>query len=189
MDDTSRGEVDATLRWFENELNPASAIHTTVPAHSPTARGNLPWADHYMFGEISFSAQRILLFLRAIIKHPDIVVLDEAFSGMDDTVRDKCMLFLAHGEERPYPSTAGPNQTGPDRAVTSSTGKVTGLADNQALVCISHIKEEVPDCVREWLCLPEANTGQPARFGRFSGPLRKDRKQWDEIWNTTQLLE
>lgn len=194
MDDVTRGQVDATLSWFEHELNPASSSHTAGPASS-TAGESLSWADDYMFGEISFSAQRILLFLRAIIKHADVVVLDEAFSGMDDAVRDKCMLFLAHGEEKTYTSTAASNKTGPGTGVTeapivdseaakSGTVKVTGLSEQQALICISHVKEEVPDCVREWLCLPEANTGEPARFGRLDGPLRTDRKRWEEIWSS-----
>jgi hypothetical protein len=59
---------------------------------------------------------------------------------------------------------------------------VRGLSDQQALICISHVKEEVPDCVREWLCLPEANTGLPARFGRLDGPLKTSSKRWSEIW-------
>jgi ABC-type molybdenum transport system ATPase subunit/photorepair protein PhrA len=119
-----------------------------------------------MFGGLSFSAQRVLLFLRAVIKHPDVVVLDEAFSGMDEQVRDKCMSFLAHGTEKARAGSAA----------------VEGLSDEQALICISHIKEEVPDCVREWLCLPDASSGQPARSGRLGGPLRKDGRRWAEIW-------
>lgn len=200
MDSVSRGQVDATLRWFETELNPSSAKGTEESALSSTtdaaAPSDLAWADHYMFGELSFSAQRILLFLRAIVKHPDVIVLDEAFSGMDDAVRDKCMLFLAHGEEKMYSSAAAtPVRAGPNAAEylvvdnpaanKNDAIRVTGLSDNQALICISHVKEEVPDCVREWLCLPEANSGEPARFGRLSGPLRSGRKRWEEIWNST----
>jgi ABC-type molybdenum transport system ATPase subunit/photorepair protein PhrA len=142
-----------------------------------------------MFGELPFSAQRVLLFLRAIIKHPDVVVLDEAFGGMDEAVRDKCMLFMAHGEEKTFDHTAnlsarpGEIPVLDSAAVKSGTVKVTGLADSQALICISHVREEVPDSVREWLCLPEANTGVPARFGRLDGPLRTSSKRWAEIWD------
>ena len=127
-----------------------------------------------MFGELSFSAQRVLLFLRALVKHPDVVVLDEAFSGMDDAVRDKCMLFLAHGTVAPEEEP--PTDPGAGRIVT-------GLSKDQALICISHVREEVPDCVREWVCLPEANTGEAARFGRLRGPLRLDRQGCKEIWD------
>ncbi|KAL2137199.1 hypothetical protein VTI74DRAFT_6410 [Chaetomium olivicolor] len=189
LDDAATEQVDAALKWFEHELNPASHKQTQSAASEPSTNDSLSWASDYMFGELSFSAQRILLFLRAIIKHPDIVVLDEAFGGMDDAVRDKCMLFLAFGEEKTY--ALGPKQGGKslaaatvvDSPAAKSGGvKVRGLSDQQALICISHVKEEVPDCVREWLCLPEANTGRPARFGRLDGPLRSSARRWTEIW-------
>ncbi|KAK3324779.1 P-loop containing nucleoside triphosphate hydrolase protein [Cercophora scortea] len=187
LDATAQGQVDATLQWFEHELNPAFNAH---PIAKDDESDTLAWASDYMFGELPFSAQRILLFLRAIIKHPDIVVLDEAFSGMDDAVRDKCMLFLVHGEAKMYPpgfskSTSLSAETAvvDSPAAVSGRVKVTGLSDQQALICISHVKEEVPDCVREWICLPEASTGLPARVGRLDGPLRTDSKRWREIWD------
>ncbi|OLN81257.1 putative ABC transporter ATP-binding protein [Colletotrichum chlorophyti] len=173
LDDEARGKVEATLRWFAPELDPGYK-------KSPLANENddLAWADDNLFGGLSFSAQRIALLLRAVIKNPDIVVLDEAFSGMDDAVRDKCMLFLAKGEEKVY---SGDHIVDSEVAKTGKV-RVRGLSDDQALICISHIKEEVPDCVREWICLPEANEGLPARFGRFDGPLRTDEKRWRELW-------
>ncbi|KAK3353693.1 P-loop containing nucleoside triphosphate hydrolase protein [Lasiosphaeria hispida] len=192
LDGTAHSQVDATLKWFAHELNPGfiKLAHELMSAE----KDSLTWADNYLFGELSFSAQRILLFLRAIIKHPDIVVLDEAFSGMDEAVRDKCMLFLACGEEKMYTSgfsKSGSGKHSPMEATVvanpaSEFGKVivTGLSDQQALICISHVKEEVPDCVREWICLPEANTGMPARSGRLDGPLRTDSKRWREIWES-----
>ncbi|KAL7922315.1 hypothetical protein ACQKWADRAFT_293141 [Trichoderma austrokoningii] len=164
----AKARVEAALEWFEPELKPNSAA----------GGEGLKWADDYMFGEISFSAQRVALFIRSMIKGPDIIVLDESFSGMDDAVRDKCTLFLTDGEAKTY---AGEeivqSQQSKDGVV-----KVEGLSDRQALICIAHIKEEVPDCVREWVCLPEANTGQPARFGRLDGALRGEESRWNEIW-------
>ncbi|KHN98086.1 ABC transporter domain containing protein [Metarhizium album ARSEF 1941] len=170
LDASARAKVDAALRWFTPELRPNTAS---------TLRGDdLSWADDYMFGEVSFSAQRVALFLRCIIRSPDVVVLDEAFSGMDDAVRDKCALFLTDGENKTYVG---------DEIVRSEVGRrgdvvLEGLTDQQALICIAHIKEEVPDCVREWMCLPEANTGHRARFGRLDGPLRDGERRWFDIW-------
>lgn len=186
LDEEARAKVDGCLRWFEPELNPSSL---------KGASSDLSWASDYIFGELSFSAQRLLLFLRSIVKSPDVVVLDEAFSGMDERVRDKCMLFLAHGETKTFLTRTSDATGREDRRATTETvvvdseqaragtAKVTGLSDQQALICISHIREEVPDAVREWLCLPEANSGSPARFGRLDGPLRIDARRWDEIWD------
>ncbi|KAM3538375.1 hypothetical protein ARSEF1564_008711 [Beauveria bassiana] len=191
LDAASKNKVDAALRWFAPELRPVAgrgaAGSSSSSSSSSTATeqvdddddDDLAWADEYMFGEMSFSAQRVALLLRAVIKGADIVVLDEAFSGMDDAVRDKCSLFLVEGE--------GKTVVDGGEVVDSElakTGRVTvgGLTDRQALICIAHIKEEVPDCVREWICLPEANTGLPARFGRLDGPLRDNESRWRSIW-------
>ncbi|KUI68829.1 hypothetical protein VM1G_04094 [Cytospora mali] len=196
LDDQARAKVDACLRWFEAELNPT--YHT---AERASASPDLKWASDYLFGEISFSAQRLLLFIRATVKNPDVVVLDEAFGGMDEGVRDKCMLFLAHGEAKTYARSTGEviGREGSNNATQtvvvdseqakSGTVTVTGLSDQQALICISHIKEEVPDAVREWLCLPEANSGLPARFGRLDGPLRTDGRRWNDIWDVSSASQ
>lgn len=169
LDDAAREKVEAALEWFAPELN---------PSYSSPSGEKLAWADEYMFGGLSFSAQRVALFIRSMIKSPDVVVLDEAFSGMDDAVRDKCTLFLEEGEAK----TCRGEEVIESDAFKSGQVKIPGLSDNQALICIAHVKEEVPDCVREWLCLPEANTGRAARFGRLDGPLRTDEGRWREVW-------
>lgn len=167
LDADADEKIDVCLRWFERDLRPGVAKDTPLGAASKT-----DWADNIFFGGLPFSAQRVALFLRAIIKHPDIVILDEAFSGMDDGVRDRCLLFLAHGETRETSArTMKPKQV-----------KMGGLTKDQALLCISHVREEIPGSIREWICLPEANTGQPARFGRLDGPIEGDYRRWGEIW-------
>jgi ABC-type molybdenum transport system ATPase subunit/photorepair protein PhrA len=153
---------------------------------------DLAWADEMRFGEVSFSAQRVLLFLRAVIKNPELVVLDEAFSGMDDWARDKCLLFLSHGETMtfrfvragPYMHVLRSDGPKPMRSDMKRLGrvKVGGLTKNQALIVVSHKKEEVPGCVREWLTLPEAGTGLPPRTGRLPGPLELSWSGWRTIW-------
>ncbi|KAK4218635.1 P-loop containing nucleoside triphosphate hydrolase protein [Rhypophila decipiens] len=157
------GQIDATLAWFSPELNPAHQ-HYQVETQQDKS---LDWANSYLFGELPFTAQRVLLFLRATVKHPDIVVLDESFSGMDEKVRDKCMSWLEEGN-------------------TGAFGEgtvVEGLQDRQALICISHVRDEVPDCVTKWMCLPEAHTGDSARFGTLEEPLRHGNSaDWNSIW-------
>ncbi|PSS16566.1 hypothetical protein M430DRAFT_35311 [Amorphotheca resinae ATCC 22711] len=195
LDDDANARIDACLRWFEEDLRPGS----NASPESMTDRGTSSkldtarpdWADHLVFGELPFSAQRVALFLRAIIKHPDLVILDESFSGMDDGIRDRCLLFLAHGESKQYITTAPRADSkvgsGERRIVESDISKagqvkVGGLKKDQALLCISHIREEIPGSIREWICLPEANTGQPARFGRLDGPIEGNYRRWNEIW-------
>ncbi|KIW01975.1 uncharacterized protein PV09_06810 [Verruconis gallopava] len=144
------------------------------------------WADKIKFGELSFSAQRVALFIRAVIRNPDLVVLDEAFSGMDDFARDKCHLFLSHGEEAIFHlKRKGERADMPKitRSDLSRLGmaKIRGLQNSQALIVVSHKKEEVPGCVRDWICLPESGHGVP-RFGHLNGPLELDSVGWKEIW-------
>ena len=188
--------VDTCLRWFEAELNPTFTPLTTIFTSRlwKSEKGfpnSIDWADDIRFGDAPFSAQRVALFLRAIIKKPDLVVLDEAFSGMDDRVRDKCMLFLAWGETKSFGVVKLRNglelsenpfvyDTPPELL---SERLVEGLSKDQALICVSHIKEEVPGVVRQWMSLPEAGTGNAVRFGRFPGPLEAYKSGWDEVWS------
>ncbi len=186
--------VDACLRWFEAELNPAFDSQLGISSQKnldekvPGPRST-DWADDVRFGDAPFSAQRVALLLRAIVKKPDLVVLDEAFSGMDEYVRDKCMLFLTWGETRSFAFFKGDQARPRRRWVIDTHPKLLtsdvfeGLSDYQALICVSHVKEEVPGLVRDWISLPEASSRRPARFGRFSGPLEADTGAWNEIWN------
>lgn len=185
--------VDTCLRWFEAELNPAFTpskarlIKHPCVKNEDTLLPSTDWADDICFGDAPFSAQRVALLLRAIVKKPDLVVLDEAFSGMDASVRDKCMLFLTWGETRSYAYTTNPLKpwmrivVETDRKILSEK-VIGGLSKDQALICVSHVKEEVPDVVRNWLSLPEATSGQAARFGRTKEPLEGNDEAWENIW-------
>ncbi|MCJ1472409.1 hypothetical protein MMC13_001057 [Lambiella insularis] len=174
--------VDACLRWFERELNPdTSKEAATYPNRNPT------WASRTRFSALSLSAQRVALFLRATIKKPDLVILDEAFSGMDHRTRDKCMAFLAHGESMyPLHSEKDGDTVPVERESCLAKGQkavVTGLEERQALICVSHLPEEVPALVRDWMCLPEANEGRSVRFGKMGGGGRGG-GWWGEVWGT-----
>ncbi|KAJ9669385.1 hypothetical protein H2201_000252 [Coniosporium apollinis] len=210
-------KVDACLQWFRAELNPALGLSEAQRReqyenyHWATYEGKkankrrteraeallpedeqLDWADEMVFGELTFSAQRVALFLRAVVKNPELVILDEAFSGMDDAARDRCITFLTHGQTRVMryvgqngrPLSAGPRLMESDASFAGQV-KVPGLLPSQALLVVSHNKDEVPGCVREWMCLPEPGMGAP-RFGRLDGPLELDPRgeRWAEIWGT-----
>ena len=211
--------VDACLRWFQPELDASydSAKKEVDDDSDPDpdsidsdrkestrlkdfSRGDLTsrsvdWADNVRFGDATFSAQRVALFLRALIKQPDLLILDEAFSGMDDYIRDKCMLFLAYGEQKLW-IRSSINRSHGNRLNRLQTtyhylvGKaiIQGLQKEQALVCVSHVPEEVSGLVREWVCLPEANSGKAARFGRLPGPFESQSTTWNEIWGMPESL-
>lgn len=178
--------IQACLDWFEKDLRST----TEAQSHEASVdRDRYSWAKQVHFRQLPFSAQKVALFLRAIVKSPDIVILDEAFSGMDEQLRDRCLHFLAHGETKALRVGRSESHNGAEDE-TEISGveeakevKMRGLNDQQALLCISHIREEVPDSVREWICLPEASTGKPARSGRLDGPLGYDWRRWNEIWD------
>lgn len=177
--------VDSCLQWFEAELNPASKLSNPQSSKQIGSQGT-DWADALHFGDIPFSSQRVALFLRAIVKKPDLVILDEAFSGMDDNVRDKCMLFLTWGETHLFGYSSDGTRTKRGKLTTSSKTSeealISGLTEDQALICVSHVKEEVPGLIRQWICLPEAGGGWAPRFGRLHGPLEGCRNGWEEVW-------
>lgn len=217
--------IDACLRWFQGELNPALGMHARLKEDilrrtSYTGRGtkelqgdaqayreimrerwydfeqdlasSVEWADDVLFGELPFSAQRVALFLRAVVASPDIVILDESFGGMDDLMRDKCLLFLEHGESQrltPY-AQQGRLQEEEYGTVKRRAFELehnftikTGLTDQQALVVVSHVKEEVPECVRNYIALPESGSGNPCVIGEIvQKPLRTDSRLWAQIW-------
>ncbi|KAG9247081.1 P-loop containing nucleoside triphosphate hydrolase protein [Calycina marina] len=173
LDDIANARIDACLRWFEDELR----LFKSVDGEKS---GSTAWADEVLFGGLPFSAQRVALFLRAIVKSPDLIILDEAFSGMDNFVRDRCLLFLAHGENKCFNSL---RQIISSKIAKNGEVRVSGLSKEQALVCISHVREEIPGSVRKWICLPEAVTGKPPRVGTLDGPIEGCYKRWGEIWD------
>ncbi|KAI5807310.1 P-loop containing nucleoside triphosphate hydrolase protein [Peziza echinospora] len=99
-------------------------------------REDLPAEADTTFGEVTMGEQRLLLFMRAVVKNPDLVILDEAFSGMSEGMRGRCLRWLETPE---------------------------GLSEEQALVVVSHVEEEVPKGVTSWVRL--AGGGRPAEFG------------------------
>ena len=205
-------DVDACLHWFNADLKPGSSPPPKDLFHASNGRArkieqvplsrrhelradllriedtDIDWADEMRFGELSFSAQRVALFIRAVIKKPDLVILDEAFSGMDDHVRDKCKLFLSRGQNRKWvwneAQTARRQVHASESYLSAGGARFSGLSKEQALLSVSHVKEEVPDVVREWICLPNANTGQAPRHGRLNSPLCANWTKWDGIWGS-----
>lgn len=193
LDDEARRRVTACLRWFARELHPGikgeslleklnaadAAGDEQLFSELTSSEDDIAWAKDKLFGELSFSAQRLTLFLRSIVASPDLVILDEAFSGMDEAVRDKALLFLSQGE---VTSKVAGDRTEPSALSKAGAIVMDGLSPQQALLVISHSKEDVPGCIREWICLPEPGEGREPRTGSLQGPLELSPKRWDDIW-------
>ena len=71
-----------------------------------------------LFGELPTSAQRIVLFIRTLVKNPPLLILDEPFQGLDSTHVRLLKDLLNH--------IAGDS--------------------NCAMIFVTHIPEELPEC-------------------------------------------
>ncbi|KAI7284813.1 P-loop containing nucleoside triphosphate hydrolase protein [Hortaea werneckii] len=202
LDKKANRRVDALVRWFARELSPWQHQPTSIEMLTAASESKTPlstnpdalkeiwkeatvddldivWATDLRFAELSFSNQRLVLFIRALVSSPDLVILDEALSGIDERTRDKALLFLSQGEMVSRVEDGVAKQS-PIAKLEMETFE--GLSDQQALLVISHAKEDVPGCVRDWICLPEPGEGKPPRSGKLSGPLELNTHGWDEIW-------
>ena len=199
LDEVAKRRVGACLRWFARDLGPETQQPSTLETIERAADvgegdmsrvrkrydelakddNDIAWAADLQFRELGFSNQRLLLFLRALVAQPDLVILDEALSGMDGFTRDRALLFLSHGEKLISVWDSQPRES-----ILHRLGKATmaGLTDCQALLVISHAREDVPGCVREWLCLPEPGQGRVPRTGVLQGPLELNPMGWRDIW-------
>jgi ABC-type molybdenum transport system ATPase subunit/photorepair protein PhrA len=273
LTDERKTLVDAFLRWWEPELNPVyhrpppadlspftidSLLSTSYPPFKRSAEtaNDLDWASSQenAFGALPFHSQRLLLFLRAIVKKPDIVILDEAFSGLSPEIREKAMLFLKAGERsvlRRHESV--PDQRSGDeedenlqlksrwhktanrkrdvekicRTKGLATGDLvadrqglsldvrqkvealmrtsmdqiaemalhdnrpsgpifTGLDPKQALIVVSHVRDEIPDMVNEYVRLPGeeevSEQGRAVEMGSCGDGSLRTVKGWSRIW-------
>ena len=258
--------VDSFLRWWEPELKqtptaPESADEFVFTRNEARITGmieqsyppflsesgmrqkeSLEWAedsDLHAFGRLSFGTQRLLLLLRAIIKQPDIIILDEAFSGLPSEVRDKAMCWLTYGETKfleksskqreptevtnyrlhilrivkktgievadfisgrkfsfPIRKIRGLGEEGlvklsqdlqESRSDSTLEGwQFQGMTSDQALVVVSHVKEEIPAFVDEYIRLPSEEevieSERGVEFGRCDNGLIRTAKGWNKVW-------
>lgn len=178
LDPRRSAMIDHFLRIWREELRDRD-----YRPHAQSKESDIAWAhdreSHPRFGRLHFGTQRLLLLLRAIIKNPDIVILDEAFSGLPTHTRDKAMLFLQHG-------TVGLTEPGTNHDRKRTSTIFPGLLPQQALIVVSHIKEELPACVEEYLRLPsEEEVTQHNRAviqARCPQAGIRSTKGWNEVW-------
>ncbi|KAJ6024865.1 hypothetical protein N7540_005662 [Penicillium herquei] len=185
-------DVSAALRFFRPELDPNHTVkelsiditnNNMFPNLTTRRRSYVPpdsdidYADNITFGQLTTAQQRIVLFLRALIHKPDIVILDEPFSGLTASQRDKCLRYIDQGDTSlSIRSTA-----------SGETPRYNGLSADQALVLISHVKEEIPDSVRHFMRLPSDSGDNMEPLDFKLGVLKEtsvlsDSKVWDTAW-------
>ncbi|THC93416.1 hypothetical protein EYZ11_007111 [Aspergillus tanneri] len=213
-------DVSAALRFFKAELDPNAAVTTRekAPRVPVTSRAFFPklahkvtdpyvptdydveYADSVKFGELSMAQQRVVLFIRAIVHRPEIVILDEALSGMSASMRDKCIHFLEAGEHMGDQSSTILRRTSAKDTwlkgfnASGSTIRHHGLSEEQALIMISHNREEIPDSVRHYMRLPSERSDGPEpldfRFGVLGEHSSMNREAvWDLAWSPPSTFE
>ncbi|KAF3398720.1 hypothetical protein DPV78_006917 [Talaromyces pinophilus] len=199
--------VDAVLEYFKPELDPSAEdaksagsegvdisfipetfranLADAIPVDNRSAqipeyhpKHSVDYADNTTFGQLSVAQQRLILFIRAIIKKQELIILDEAFSGMPANMREKCFYLL--------------NNSGPPADGELASLPLPYLGPEQALIVVSHLPEEIPDTVRFWMRLPsEVGDGQQLDFAQGVLPddstLSADRKTWETIWSENSL--
>lgn len=163
--------VDHFLRVWKPELCHDPRVDKTSD--------DLGWAidkiRHPTFGQLPFGVQRLLLLLRAIIKQPDIIVLDEAFSGLPEDTRKKALGWLERGDHSITTEKAG-----------QPVVIFPGLTGQQALIVVSHVQEEVPPCIDEYIRLPSEeearDDGKTVKIAKTEQGYMSSPEGWNQAW-------
>ena len=71
------------------------------------------------FLRVSAGEQRVLLFARALIKNPQLLILDEPFHGMDSVNKKRCLKLIDEFAQQ----------------------------TNKSLIFVTHYRSEIPACV------------------------------------------
>ena len=237
---------DANIRAMVKQSYPPLPEFGFAANHIPGYKtyDDLEWAEDkhdHAFSVLPFGTQRLLLLLRAMIKEPDILILDEAFSGFSTKVRDKAMCWLEHGQTA-FLDTHTKSNLGEPTIVRNHRNDVVrivhrldldlkevirnrktegyyadlrsknwdellelsdsakddqkltelaeyrfrGLTDKQALVVVSHVKEEIPPVVNEYVRLPGeeevSETGRGIEIGRCDSGAIRTAEGWNKVW-------
>lgn len=180
---------------FQQKILAGSYEVTKRPGPRPKAgrdsqrspQHSIEYADVLTFGQLTVAQQRLVLFLRAIIKKQELIILDEAFSGMPAHMRDKCFSLL-NNTESPEVKESGKLS----KSQTHFHHPLPYLGPEQALIVVSHLREEIPDTVRFWMRLPsEVGDDKKLQFALGVLPdgttLSTDENAWKTIWSENAL--
>lgn len=90
----------------------------------------IPHLKNRSFLNVSSGEQRLVLFARAIIKNPELLILDEPFHGLDEHNKKGCT------------------------AIVESFARQAG----KSLIHVTHRKEEIPSCIDHFMILRQHET-------------------------------
>ncbi|QLE02282.1 ATP-binding cassette domain-containing protein [Galbibacter sp. BG1] len=123
--------LDVLISGYQDEIGTVSKAtkHQEEIALKWLKMVRLDSMQNALFVHASLGEQRVLLLLRALIKNPPLLILDEPCQGMDTDQISYFKSLLNH---------------------ICETDKVT-------LVYVSHKKEEIPNCVNKILTLENGN--------------------------------
>ncbi|KAF8802603.1 P-loop containing nucleoside triphosphate hydrolase protein [Phlegmacium glaucopus] len=114
-------------------LGPAS-WNSSLPlkshSNTQTSAGTIAFAS-IPFSSISPGEQRLVLLMRALVGRPPLVLLDEAWSGMDDGMIAAARRYLRGDCTMSSSADAGDHG-------------MAGVGEDQAVVVITHWEDEVP---------------------------------------------
>lgn len=203
-------QVNTILRWFQSHLHrPGSGVfegekHESgedVPS-GKVGRKRLPrggqqelrvrdlistdldWADETRFGDVSLEAQAAVLFLRVVLKKPDILVLREPFRHMGQALHSKCERFLV-GSADPLKANSG------QRVLKGQQWRLDALRvlstlllePRQSVIYLVPTPNESTQFTTDWMLLPGMRWSWPPLegvprenrplFTWFYGPLRR----------------
>lgn len=114
----------------------ADLLRNSSPSGSCRGKSDVDTLARTAFRDLSTGSQAVVLFLRAIVHSPTLLVLDEPFQGMDRRQVERARLFL-------------------DEAGTARDGFLTGASSEEkekdrearkamAMIVVSHYEEEWP---------------------------------------------
>lgn len=87
------------------------------------------------FVELSTAEQKLILFIRAVIMAPELIILDEPFQGMDFAVIHKCHNWLKDN-----------------------------IKDNQTLILVTHDLNEIPNNINKMIFLKDGEIKSMGRI-------------------------
>ncbi len=85
----------------------------------------IPHLKNRPFLQISSGEQRLVLFARAIVKNPELLILDEPFHGLDEFNKKLCTLIVESFARQP----------------------------GKSLIYVTHRQEEIPGCIDKYMVL------------------------------------